>query len=84
MADKIKDAIAATQPRDDELVMAQQTVRIGSTGRPVILGYPEDLSDGELLELLGWMAIGLRQALADRRAKSVLGRIQVARSLPIT
>lgn len=59
--DPVADAIAATStPADNQVKMEQTTVTIASTGRPMIIAYPQDMSDEELLEVLAWMAGPLR------------------------
>ena len=61
--DKIDDAIQKAAPVEVKLVQIQ--VNIGSTGRPVMLAMPFDLSDRELLEFTSWVTSpdGLRAAL---------------------
>jgi hypothetical protein len=49
--------------------MEQTTVTISSTGRPVVIAWPPDMTDGELLEFVGWLSTNLRLELAKRRAK---------------
>ena len=53
-----------------EVVMDQVQVNIGSTGRPVMLAVPRDLTDAELFELVAWMANpdGLRASITPKSA----------------
>lgn len=63
--------------------MEQLQVTIASTGRPFVVAFPSDLTDAELLEIIGWQGTALRTHLAENRAKTAGGRILVARgSLP--
>jgi hypothetical protein len=66
-SDPVDDAIAATgAPRPVE--MENRKVIIGSTGRPVLIAHPVDMTDAELFELVGWLVVALRGELAARRS----------------
>jgi hypothetical protein len=72
VTDRIDDAIAAGEP----ISMTQLQVNLASTGRPVMLAVPIDLTDSELIEFIGWLGTGFS---ASRKPKSP---IALARSLP--
>lgn len=76
MKDPIKDAIKASEPVEKH---AQLNVTISSTGRHVGISFPVDMTDGELLEFVGWCGTNLRLSLAQERAKTPMGRLVVAR-----
>jgi hypothetical protein len=72
VTDRIDDAIAAVEP----IAMTQLQINLSSTGRPVMLAVPIDLTDSELIEFIGWLGTAF---LGIRKPKSP---IAVARSLP--
>jgi hypothetical protein len=43
-------------------------VTIASTGRPFHIGYPADMTETELLEVIAWMTSALASHLAAKRA----------------
>lgn len=63
------------QPATQAVAMEQLTVTISSTGRPFAVAIPADMTDGELLEVVGWMGTALRQHIAARRMQTAGGRI---------
>lgn len=71
--DPTDEAIASSAQPTEQLT--QLTVTIASTGRHVVIAFPLDMTDGELLEVIGWAATNLRAALAQERAKGAGGRI---------
>jgi len=78
VTDPIDAAIATTEP-GVPLAMAEVPVMINSTGRPAVLGVPEDITDQEVMELTAWMLRSLRGHIAaNRRAPGLV----IARGLP--
>lgn len=75
-ADQVDQAIAATEPTQAPLAMAEIPVLLQSTGRPAVLGVPEDITDAEVMELTGWMLTKLRGHIAANLRPS---RIEVVR-----
>lgn len=63
--DPVDAAIEAAQPQPVRLRQLQVT--IASTGRPFVLAIPEDISEAELFEIVGWLAHDLRIALGQQR-----------------
>jgi hypothetical protein len=80
MSDPIEDAIRATEPQGEIVQMQQINVTLGSTGRPVVLAIPSDISVDEILDLATWLTFagGLRSHLAPKPSPLV-----VARGIPI-
>lgn len=77
MTDRVDAAIAAAEaPGPIEVELRQFPVVISSTGRPAVLAVPPDLSESELLELMGWMAVYVRGELARAR-QPLAGRLIV-------
>lgn len=64
-APAIDQAIASANKQSVE--MEQITVTIASTGRPVMIAFPRDATDSELLEVIGWMATTLRSHVATNK-----------------
>jgi hypothetical protein len=63
MADLIDQAIAAAaEPQTVQLIEVK--VQISSTGRPVIMAVPVDLTDAEIIELGAFVLVGLRLHIA--------------------
>lgn len=79
--DPIAKAIDASEK--PAVVMAQVNVTIASTGRPVVLGVPQDMTESELFELVGWMATSLRTAVREQAGRRG-PQLVVARGLPPT
>lgn len=77
MNDQIDQAIAAAD-RPAPLELVEVPILIASTGRPAVVGIPIDVTEAEVLELVGWIASSLRKHLAAN-ARS---RIEIARSIP--
>jgi hypothetical protein len=82
MADKIDAAIAAQPGHRTPPPMLQFNAVISSTGRPAALVLPEDATDAEILEVMGWIAVVVTGMYRQARAKSGAGRIEVVRSMP--
>lgn len=80
MTDPIDKAIAAEAAKPPE--MAQHQAIIASTGRPVVLLLPMDATDGEILEVVGWIGNIVLGWYRQERAKTAVGRIVVAKALP--
>lgn len=74
--DPIAAAIEATE-QPPAVQMTQLQVTISSTGRPFIVAFPVDMTDGELAEAAGWMLSSVLQGLRAERAKTPIGRILV-------
>lgn len=81
--DPVDAAIAAAEAKPATIQMAQEQVTISSTGRPVILVFPPDLTDSELAELTGWMLTGLRAKIAANRTPSPLSRLSAPDGRPL-
>jgi hypothetical protein len=62
--DQLDQAIAAVPEK--VATLTEVRVQISSTGRPVVLLVPDDLSDVEIIELTSFVLIGLRQHLASQ------------------
>ena len=61
------------EPSDPaEIKLVQVQVNIGSTGRPVMLAVPGDITDHELFEVISWMANPEEGLRASIRPKSPL------------
>lgn len=75
--DPIDEAIAATNAPSE--IHEQTTVTISSTGRHVVISFPQDMTESELFEFVGWSANQLRVALAQRRAQQAGPQLIVAR-----
>ena len=43
-----------------------------STGRHMVLSFPVDMTDGELLEMAGWIAVALRAHVTPKRLHLVM------------
>jgi hypothetical protein len=81
--DPIAEAIKATDQRAAAEEHQQLTVTISSTGRHVVVSFPVDISDAEMLEFTGWWTQTARLAIQDNRVKGAASRLVVARgSLP--
>jgi hypothetical protein len=80
MADKIDAAIEAAAAEPPE-AHSQTTVRISSTGRHVVMSFPTDMTDQELLEFIGWLGASFRLGLIGERAKKE-SRIVPVRVVP--
>jgi hypothetical protein len=74
-SDQLDAAIAATEGQKAVVQMEQINVTIASTGRPFAIGIPMDMTEPELLEVIGWMSTNLRIHLGQRRAKGPASRI---------
>jgi hypothetical protein len=59
------------------VVLKQITATIDSTGRPFAAAVPPDLTDEEILEIVGWMSNrdGLRSTLERARAPIIVPRL---------
>lgn len=68
MNEQIDEAIAATEA---PLAMCEVPVLLRSTGRPAMVGVPEDITDAEVMELTSWMLTGLRRHIAINRASQI-------------
>lgn len=80
MTDPIDKAIASSEAPQG-MSMAEVPVLINSTGRPAIIGVPEDITDAEVMELTAWMLRSLRGHIQANLTPA--SRIQVVRgSLP--
>ncbi len=80
MADPIDEAIAATE---QTVEMVTIPVTIGSTGRPVQLIIPRDITESELAELCGFMLTAMLGIARSIAADPMHGRIVHARKLPV-
>ena len=78
------DAIDAAIAEADKptVQMEQLQVTISSTGRPFIVMFPSDMTDAELLEVIGWQGTALRGHLVEKRAKTAGGRIHIVGRMP--
>lgn len=80
--DPIDAAIAATSAPDPiPYTMVELTLN-ASGGRAVTLGLPLDLSESELIELMGWLGTTARSHLVNVAATTP--RLEVARAMPGT
>lgn len=61
------DAAIAAAADQQPITLEQREVTIASTGRPVVIAFPPDMTEAELFELVGWMANPLRMELHRRR-----------------
>jgi hypothetical protein len=76
--DKVGPAIAAVEQAEQTVTMQQlPPITISSTGRPVLLSIPVDITDSEIAELCGWMLTGLMAAKRAERANTPASRILV-------
>ena len=74
--DKVGKAIAAAdQPA--QVPMRQFAAQIASTGRQGIILLPEDATDGEIAEFVGWVLGPVMATYRAERAKSPASRILV-------
>jgi hypothetical protein len=80
--DPIDAAVKATEP--PTVNMEQLTITISSTGRPFIVGWPTDLTESELFEVIGFLTTGLRGEVLKRAAKRAdpASRLTIARAMP--
>lgn len=69
----MSDLEAALSPK---LEMSQLQINLSSTGRPVMLAVPKDMTMGELLEFISWLT------LADGFRATQQSPILAVRSLP--
>lgn len=76
MTDPIDKAIASSEA-PEPLRMAEVPVMLNSTGRPAIIGVPEDITDAEVMELTAWMLRSLRGHIEANLHPA--SRIQVVR-----
>lgn len=77
-ADPIDQAIAKTEQTERTVTMAEVPVQISSTGRPVVLHVPVDLSDSEIVELAGFVLLQMRpwiNARIDPATAAAAGRL---------
>lgn len=65
-ADPIDHAIAAAE-KPVQIRMMRIPVTIASTKRPAVVELPADISDAELLELIGWLAAVVAPQLRAQR-----------------
>jgi hypothetical protein len=74
--DPIDGAIAATDGGTVEVKLMQIQVTIGSTGRPLMMAVPVDLTMAELLEFATWVCNpeGLRSSLPQKPSPLVVAR----------
>jgi hypothetical protein len=72
--DPVDAAIAASQQPGQVQLQQVGPVVIGSTGRPVVMAVPPDLTDDELLEFASWLLNpgGLRAQLRRPTSRIVL------------
>jgi hypothetical protein len=70
---KIDQAIAVAEKT--QVPMEQVNVTIATTGRPVQITFPVDMTDSELLEFVGWCGQNLRVHLFQRRQSPAVGRL---------
>jgi hypothetical protein len=66
MSDPIDAAIGAVE---STVNMIGVDVRISSTGRQFTVGVPEDMTEAELLEMLGWLVTVLAGTLKANRER---------------
>jgi len=67
--DDLDKAIAA-EAAPQAVPMVQAQVTISSTGRPFQIAVPADLTDSEMVEIVGWMTTSLRKQIeANRQQK---------------
>lgn len=64
--DAVAQAIEATE-QATPVAMAQRQLTISSTGRPFVFLHPVDMTEGELFEVVGWLAAAFRVELEQRR-----------------
>lgn len=74
------DAALAAAEAPTQVAMVERMVTISSTGRPVVVAYPQDVTDGELLEFVGWVGSRLLGELRAERLKK--GGLVIAGRLP--
>ena len=78
MTDRGDAAIAAAEAPDavpaGQFQMRQFQAVIASSGRPVVLLVPADVTDTELLEVTGWIGNGVRVEI-DRARQPLGGRL---------
>lgn len=65
--DPVDEAIAAAAAQPRTFQMQQHSVTIASTGRPFVMAVPVDVTEAELLEIVGWVGRDLRLALQQRQ-----------------
>jgi hypothetical protein len=73
--DKVDQAIAAAALVPDFSQNVEVPILISSSGRPAVLSIPIDVTDAELLELVGWLTLpagGLRSRLAATRGPQLV------------
>lgn len=58
--DAMEQAIAKTERTDRTVTMCEVPVSIASTGRPVVLHVPVDLTDSEIIELTAFVLLHMR------------------------
>lgn len=78
--DRIDTAIAAADAEPEE--WTQVSLTIGSTGRVIPVGLPDNLTESELLELVGWLTTVRRDAARQYAAAHARPVLSIARSLP--
>lgn len=69
--DKVGDAV---QAEAQKLEMTQMQVNFGSSGRPMMLAVPADMTDREMFDLIAWVASdnGLRRSVNRPKSRLVL------------
>lgn len=82
MSDKVDAAIAADAAKPKPVDMLQFNAIISSTHRPATIILPEDATDGEILEVVGWVGSVVLGMYRQARQKSAAGRIEVVRTMP--
>jgi hypothetical protein len=68
VSDKIDDAIAATVDDGPTIEMMGIPVQLSSSGRPARVDLPADVTDAELIDLIGWLGTTVRAAARERAA----------------
>lgn len=76
----VDDAVAAAQAQPAQVQMVQRQITIHATGRPIIVAYPIDITDIEMLALVGWVGQEM-PALRDQDAQQARSRIVVPKGL---
>lgn len=63
--DKVDEAIASAEQVIH--LPPPRVIRIDSTGRHFAFSLPEDVTDSELFEIVGWLSTGYRMEQAHKR-----------------
>jgi hypothetical protein len=77
------DAVeAAAVDAPEPITLDQANLVLNSSGRPLIVAFPPDMSETEILDLMAWASVTLAAIMRTRRAAAAKPKIEIVRSMP--